>query len=209
MKDIEITGKITQMHKESHNTQNSKLFSNNTIKYVPGYKGFIPKINSENLQGNTFTKTAEMALTKNDAFTRFQSTNQVNYDQKENSVYHNQAYDRIVNKKTVPYEQTLQDPKKIKAIDRCFKSGYQGYRPICMHPLSRYNKIKEEYEKAQANKTTVVIEEIDDDKLNLPTVGYQGYVPMRIEHDFDGKSYSKSVKDIMVRRLKEKSLNQA
>ena len=207
MKDIQITGKITQMQKECHNTKNSKLFSNNTIKYVPGYQGFIPKINSENLQGNTFTKTAEIALSKNDCFNRFQSTNQVEFDQKENSAYSNQDYSRLVQKKTVLYENILQDPRKIKAIDRCFKSGYMGYRPVCRNPLSKFNKIKEKYETAKANKQTIEIEEVNKDKLNLPAVGYQGYVPMRCEHDFDGKNYHDSVKDILIRRLKEKSLN--
>jgi len=88
------------------------------------------------------------------------------------------------------------EPNKIHPIDRVPIVGYQGHKPYYMHPLKKMKKMEEMRKKY--NDGEIFVPEnvhVDNEDLNVPIVGYTGFIPGKKAKNVYGESYQQTAID--------------
>jgi len=87
-------------------------------------------------------------------------------------------------------------PNNVAPIDRMPIVGYQGYVPTYMHPLQKMKKMEEmRYAYDTGQMQLPPKEEVDPEELDVPIVGYTGFIPGKKARNVYGESYHQTAID--------------
>jgi len=74
--------------------------------------------------------------------------------------------------------------------------GYQGYVPTYMHPLRKIKKMEEMRRRYDEGEMQIPPKpEVSSEDLNVPVVGYTGFIPGKKAKNVYGESYQQTVID--------------
>lgn len=166
-------------------------------QHIPGYKGFVPSIKSENLHGETFTKITATALKLNEQKKIKEEYNpkltQYNIAFDSKSQFGKNKKEKLeIKEEKVLKTDILQNPRKVSALDRLPISGYTGHCPFYKHPLRKFKNIEKTYNIAKETGETILVKTVEKENIKKPIVGYKGFVPKIKDLDYHGKNFKDS-----------------
>jgi len=74
--------------------------------------------------------------------------------------------------------------------------GYQGYQPNFMHPLRKMKKMEEMRKRYENGEIEIPVKpDVDSEELNVPIVGYTGFIQGKKARNVYGESYQQTAID--------------
>jgi len=170
-------------------------------QHIPGYRGHVQGLKSENLFGAPFSKLTASSLNGDlqrgfiiDEKERFQTTARNSFkssNQVETKDTLQLSAANILGLSQTNQKNYSDEPEAIHPIDRIPVVGYQGYKPIYMNPV---RKVKQR--SSEEFSTTKAIDEVlartdarIETNVPVPIVGYTGFVQGQKAKNMYGRSY--------------------
>lgn len=103
------------------------------------------------------------------------------------------------------------DPDQVAPIDRIPVVGYQGYVPTFMDPLRKFKRleeIKKQYDEGW--RPTVPENAVKDvSELEVPSVGYTGFVKGKKAENVYGKTFQRTAMESLIKVKNDLAVSKA
>eukprot|EP01016_Furgasonia_blochmanni_P025217 TRINITY_DN2714_c0_g1_i5.p1 TRINITY_DN2714_c0_g1~~TRINITY_DN2714_c0_g1_i5.p1 ORF type:complete len:269 (+),score=53.25 TRINITY_DN2714_c0_g1_i5:64-870(+) len=212
-------GKIDQNAASMNATWNGGPTYKLQRQHIPGYEGHVKHLISENLYARPYAKLTGECLNERvkpgfiiNEKERLVTSAQLHFDhpnKEHKRKVLQQTAEKIISKVIEEQPKSLEGNTidDIPPIDRMPIVGYQGFRPVYMHPLrvakrrvgdgveplaegtqDNYRAMRETFKESVLASKDDLVQKLEDTKI--PVVGYAGFVPGVKAKNMYGKSYN-------------------